>query len=66
MDDKRFVALLPENLQLKILSLVTSGEGGAPPALPAQAASSSPSAAAPAAPHVPAEQGRDGTPEPCP
>jgi hypothetical protein len=38
MDDKRFVALLPENLQLKILSLVTNGEGGAPRELPAQAA----------------------------
>ena len=47
MDDKRFVSLLPENLQLKILSLVTDGEEGtadvppvqpplpAPPALPA-------------------------------
>ena len=39
MDDKKFVALLPENLQLKILSLVTSGEEGAvapaPPSAPA-------------------------------
>ena len=38
MDDKKFVALLPENLQLKILSLVTSGEEGAvasaPPSAP--------------------------------
>ena len=36
MDDKRFVALLPENLQLKILSLVTDGEEVTANALPAQ------------------------------
>ena len=55
MDDKRFVALLPENLQLKILSLVTDGEEGtatadappvqpplpAPPAVPEASAESS-------------------------
>ena len=53
MDDKRFVSLLPENLQLKILSLVTDGEEGtadvppvqpplpAPPALPEASAESS-------------------------
>ena len=33
-NDKKFVALLPENLQLKILSLVTNSEGGRRPAEP--------------------------------
>ena len=51
MDDKRFVALLPENLQLKILSLVTDGEEGTADAPPAQP----PLPAPPAPPEASAE-----------
>ena len=50
VNDKKFVALLPENLQLKILSMVAGGGMPQPPPATAATATATPATAAPLGP----------------